>query len=148
MRGRLQGLPKLTFVETKLFLREPAAVFFALAVPLLLLVILGSIPGFRQPISDLGGLRVIDLYLPIIVAIALTTLGLSTLPTALATYRERGILRRLATTPGPTPAGAPQPHRVRGGLPAGRRVTVRHRPGRGSGRPARPPRSARGCSTR
>lgn len=99
MTERTKGLPKLTFVETKLFLREPAAVFFALAVPLLLLVILGSIPGFRQPISELGGLRVIDLYLPIIIAIAMTTLALSTLPTALATYRERGILRRLATTP-------------------------------------------------
>jgi ABC-2 type transport system permease protein len=99
----LQGLRKLTLVEFKLFLREHIAVFFGLVFPPMLLVILGSIPAFREPSKDLGGLRVIDLYVPIVIALGLAFMALSTLPTALATYRERGILRRLATTPvGPT----------------------------------------------
>ena len=95
----MPALRKLTLVEVKLFLRDPMAAFFALAFPPLLVVILGSVPAFREPSKDLGGLRVIDLYVPIVIAFALAMPALSGLPTYLATYRERGILRRLATTP-------------------------------------------------
>lgn len=95
----MTGLPRLTFMQLKLFLREPGAVFFAIAFPALLVAILGSIPGFREPKQYLGGLRVIDLYVPIAIAFVLVMLSLNLLPAALATYRERGILRRLATTP-------------------------------------------------
>jgi ABC-2 type transport system permease protein len=95
----MPALRKLTLVELKLFLRDPMAAFFALAFPPLLVVILGSVPAFREPSNDLGGLRVIDLYIPIVMALALAMPALNGLPTYLATYRERGILRRLATTP-------------------------------------------------
>ena len=99
----MTGLPRLTFMELKLFLREPLAVFFAVAFPALLVGILGSVPGFREPKQDIGGLRVIDLYVPIAIAFVLVMLSLNLVPATLATYRERGILRRLATTPvGPT----------------------------------------------
>ena len=90
---------RLTMSETKLFFREPLGVFFTLAFPPILLVILGSIPSFREPSADIGGLRVIDLYAPIIVAMAIALLALNGLPQSLATYREKGILRRLRTTP-------------------------------------------------
>lgn len=95
----MTGLPRLTLMELKLFVREPMAVFFAVAFPALLVGILGSVPGFRQPERSLGGLRVIDLYVPIAISFVLVMLALNVAPTALATYRERGILRRLATTP-------------------------------------------------
>jgi ABC-2 type transport system permease protein len=99
----MHRLAKLTLTELKLFLREPTAVFFAVIFPPLLLgvlgVILGVIPGFREPSGDLGGQRVVDLYVPIMIAFVLAMLAISVVPTFLATYREKGILRRLSTTP-------------------------------------------------
>lgn len=95
----MTGLPRLTLMEVRLFLREPLAVFFAVVFPALLVGILGNVPSFRVPARDLGGLRVIDLYVPIAVTFVLVMLALNVAPTALATYRERGVLRRLATTP-------------------------------------------------
>jgi ABC-2 type transport system permease protein len=92
-------LSRLTITESKLFLREPTAVFFVLAFPPILLVVLGAVPSFREPSADLGGARVIDLYAPIVVTLAIAMLALSGLPQLFATYREKGILRRMATTP-------------------------------------------------
>jgi ABC-2 type transport system permease protein len=90
---------KLTRSEFRLFRREPALLFWIFVFPSLLVVILGSIPAFREPIADLDGLRVVDLYATIAVVLTLASLAFQVAPQALATYRERGILRRLATTP-------------------------------------------------
>ena len=91
---------KLTRVESKLFLRDPIALFFGLVFPTLLLLALGYFfPGFDEPASDLDGARYIDTYTPIAIGLGLATLGLVTLPPILGTYRQFGILRRLRTTP-------------------------------------------------
>jgi ABC-2 type transport system permease protein len=90
---------KLTRSEFRLFLREPAQLFWIFAFPSILVVVLGCIPAFREPVADLGGLRVVDLYVAIAVVLTLASLAFQVAPMALATYRERGILRRLATTP-------------------------------------------------
>ncbi len=91
---------KLTLTEFKLFIREPLAVFFILAFPLILLWLKGS-QGGNAPVPERGGQGRIDLLVPGYVALILATVGLTQLPGVLATYRERGILRRLATTPVP-----------------------------------------------
>jgi len=95
----MSALPQLTATETKLFFRDPMTWTFALAVPPLLLVIFGAIPPFREPDPDLGGLRVIDLYAPILVAVGISILAVYSLPQQFAAYRETGILRRMRTTP-------------------------------------------------
>jgi ABC-2 type transport system permease protein len=95
----MSALARLTASETKLFFREPMIVFFALGFPPILLVILGSIPAFREPEETFGGLRVIDVYAPIIVAMGVAVFALNSLSQLLATYRERGVLRRIRTTP-------------------------------------------------
>jgi ABC-2 type transport system permease protein len=85
--------------EARLFRREPAAIFWILLFPTLLLVILGSIPSFRQHQDDLGGLRTVDAYVPVAVLLGLIVGGLQSMPQTLTGYRERGILRRMRTTP-------------------------------------------------
>ncbi|MEU7175281.1 ABC transporter permease [Micromonospora tulbaghiae] len=95
----MSALYRLTATETRLFFREPIIVFFALGFPPLLLVIFGAIPAFREPDADLGGLRTIDLYVPIIVALSIAMFALNSLCQLLATYREKGVLRRMRTTP-------------------------------------------------
>jgi ABC-2 type transport system permease protein len=82
-----------------LYLREPAVALWVLLFPTVLLVILGLIPGFRETSADLGGRRVIDLYVPIAVLLALIMAGMQAMPPILTGYRERGILRRMSTTP-------------------------------------------------
>ena len=96
----MTGLAKLIGVESKLFLREPVPAFFAIVFPALLVVVLGvAIPGFREPSEDIGGARPVDLYLPIVLALAIATVTMVSLLSVLAAYRERGVLRRLSTTP-------------------------------------------------
>ena len=95
----MQAFARLTAAEMRLFLREPVAVFFAVAFPALLVGVLGSVRSFRDPSPDLGGARVIDLYVPIAVTLVIGMLGLQVTPQVLAGYREQGILRRLSTTP-------------------------------------------------
>lgn len=91
---------KLTQTESRLFVRDPIALFFGLVFPALLLLALGYLfPGFDEPAADLDGARYIDVYAPMALALGLATLGLVTLPPILGTYRQFGILRRLRTTP-------------------------------------------------
>nr|MDT0656685.1 ABC transporter permease [Micromonospora sp. DSM 115978] len=96
----MRSLVTLSAVEAKLFVRDPIGAFFALAFPATLLLVLGSaIPGFTEPDEALGGDRPIDIYLPITLALAIATVSMTTLLGVLSQYRERGILRRLSTTP-------------------------------------------------
>ena len=86
----MNGLAMLTWNETKLLCGSGRSMFFSLAFPTLLLVILGSIPGFREPAEVIGGLRAIDLYVPILIAFAMTMLALQAVPTALADLSGEG----------------------------------------------------------
>jgi len=90
----------LTRTESKLFARDPIALFFGLIFPAFLLLALGLFyPGFDEASADLDGARYVDVYAPIALGLGLATLGLVTLPPILGTYRQFGILRRLRTTP-------------------------------------------------
>jgi ABC-2 type transport system permease protein len=87
----------ITRTEWRLFLREPVLVFWGVAFPAVLLTIMGL--ASSGPDRDLGGFSLVQTYTPIVLLLALAVLGIQGLPAALATYRERGVLRRLATTP-------------------------------------------------
>jgi ABC-2 type transport system permease protein len=92
------ALMRLTLTELKLFMRMRTGLVFSMGLPLLLLVILGSIHSFNQPRRSLYGYTLLDAYAPILIALVLAVLSLTALPMVLAGYRERGVLRRLQTT--------------------------------------------------
>jgi ABC-2 type transport system permease protein len=94
----MRSLLKMTWMETKLFLREPVGTFFTLVFPLMMLFLFGSIFG-NEPMPEFGGRGTIDISLPIYTAMIIGTTGLMSTTTRMATYRENGILRRLRTTP-------------------------------------------------
>lgn len=95
----MSALTRLAVNETRLFFREPIVVFFALAFSPILLIILGLIPTMHEPIADLAGLTPLGLYTPIVVAICVALFALSALAPLFASYRDKGVLRRMRTTP-------------------------------------------------
>jgi ABC-2 type transport system permease protein len=99
-RKRTTALGRLILTELTLFGRERAGPFWAVGFPVVLLVIFGAIPAFRKPVSSsLPGVSVLDSYVPILLAFVLAMIALNVLPPVLAGYREKGVLRRLSTTP-------------------------------------------------
>lgn len=95
-------MPAMTAVlksEARLFTREPGTLFWVVVFPPLLLLAFGLIPAYRAPNPEFGGHRVIESYVPATVLVALITASLQAMPAALTAYRERGILRRMRTTP-------------------------------------------------
>lgn len=85
--------------EARLAAREPSSVFWIGIFPTALLLILGAVPSFREPGAELGGQRPIDIYVSIAVTLSIIMAAIFAMPSVVTTYRERGILRRLRTTP-------------------------------------------------
>jgi len=94
----MKSLLKMTWMEAKLFLREPVGAFFTLVFPLMMLFLFGSIYG-NEPSQYFGGYGTIDISVPAYTAMIIATTGLMGLIITIATYREKGVLRRLRTTP-------------------------------------------------
>lgn len=94
------ALAKLVRVEARLMWRDIVPVVFTIVLPLVVLIAFGSLPGTRQPDPTNNGFRPIDTVLPSVsLALALAMSAIFTLPVYIANYREKGVLRRLATTP-------------------------------------------------
>lgn len=85
--------------EARLFARELASVFWIVLFPVVLLLIMGAVPGFRSDDPALGGLAFIDVYVPTAVLLSMVMAALMAMPPVIFSYREAGVLRRLRTTP-------------------------------------------------
>jgi len=97
--ARGSAMWRLTITELKLLARERARMILGTALPVVLLVIFGSISFYRKPQKFLGGHSLLGYYTPVLIAFALALFALVMMPMVLAGYREAGILRRLRTTP-------------------------------------------------
>jgi len=93
------GFLKLTWLEIKIFLREPLGAIGTLLFPILLFILLGKIGGGRlaSPARDVPAFMGVDL--PIFIAIMIAIGAVMSLATIIAIYREGGILKRLRATP-------------------------------------------------
>jgi ABC-2 type transport system permease protein len=104
----------LVGVEARVLTRDMSAVFFGLIFPAMLLVTLTLInAGMADPLDlvdpetgavaagmeHLVGVSGVQLYLPALLALAIATPALQTFPITFATFREKGVLRRLSATP-------------------------------------------------
>lgn len=87
----------LTRVETSLLLREPAAVLFTLALPVVLLVLNGS--GGNDPNDTFGGAGTVDVLMAGYLVYVMATSAIMSMAETLADYRDKGILRRMRITP-------------------------------------------------
>jgi ABC-2 type transport system permease protein len=90
---------KITVNEARLAWRQPGGLIAGIGLPVLLLVIFGVIPSFRQATPRLGGYSAFDIYIPILISFTIGMLAMFYLPGPLVAYREQGILRRMSTTP-------------------------------------------------
>jgi ABC-2 type transport system permease protein len=100
------GTPRAAFGmivlnEARIARRLPLGLLVGVALPTVLLVIIGSIRHNRQHLQVLGGLTTFNVYVPVFLAMVIAALAFYGLPIPLAIYRDQGILRRLSTTPVP-----------------------------------------------
>lgn len=92
-------LTKMTTIETKLFLRDKAGSLAALLVPIGILVVFGAVGLGDIDASDNEN-NISTAFLPgMVLALSLAITSMQVFPTILTTYREKGVLRRLGTTP-------------------------------------------------
>jgi len=95
----LHGLWKLTWIEIKIFLREPLGAFGTLGVPVILFLVLGRIAGRRLASPSPAFSSLVRVALPVLAALLIAISAVLSLVTIISIYREGGILRRLRATP-------------------------------------------------
>lgn len=94
----MKALRKMTWIELKLFLRDPLSVLFALALPFFFLIVLNGVFGNEVPTDPeedvWRGVGPSDYYVPAYLGLVMSAIGVLSMPVRLANYRERGVLRR------------------------------------------------------
>jgi ABC-2 type transport system permease protein len=86
--------------DQKIFWRNPAAVFFTVAFPVILLLIFGIVFSDQTVAVD-GGVEVTTYYVPAILTLAAVSATMQTLAMTLVIAREDGRLKRGRGTPMP-----------------------------------------------
>ena len=92
----LRGLWNLTWIEIKIFMREPLGAIGTIVIPVVVFVILGRVaaaPGSRASANLVG------VALPVLASILIAISAVLSLTTIISIYREGGILKRLRATP-------------------------------------------------
>jgi ABC-2 type transport system permease protein len=95
----LRGLWKLTWIEIKVFLREPMGAFGTIGIPVLIFVALSRIPNLKIGAPSLAFSSLSSAGLPVLVSLLISVSAVISLVTIISIYREGGILKRLRATP-------------------------------------------------
>src|ERR1700727_327900 len=95
----LRGLWKLTWIELKIFLREPLGAIGTIVIPVLVFVLVGRAVGPKLPSASVTANSFIGVGLPVLASILIAISAVLSLVTIISIYREGGILKRLRATP-------------------------------------------------
>src|SRR5256886_5603881 len=93
----LRGFWKLTWLETKIFTREPMGFVATLVMPLVVFIALGRAFGVAKPAA--APQVDIPFNVAILAAILIAISAVQSLVAIISIYREGGILKRLRSTP-------------------------------------------------
>lgn len=92
----MNGIRKLTWIEIKLLVREPFTVLFVFVFPLVVLLVIAGV--FEGDDGAFGDATPTNYYVAGYIGTVIAALSLVGIPVHIATYRERGILRRLVAS--------------------------------------------------
>jgi ABC-2 type transport system permease protein len=95
----LRGIWKLTWMEIKIFLREPLGAFGTIGIPVLVFLVLGRVAGGSLATSSRAASSFIGVGLPVFASVLISVNAVLSLVTIISIYREGGILKRLRATP-------------------------------------------------
>ncbi|MGD0893336.1 MAG: ABC transporter permease [Terracidiphilus sp.] len=93
----LRGLLKLTWIEIKVFLREPLGAIGTVVIPVVVFMIVGRVANTKTPTPTTDTFARVGL--PILVALLIVVSAVLSMVTIISVYREGGILKRLRATP-------------------------------------------------
>lgn len=95
----LRGLFKLTWIELKIFMREPLGAIGTILFPVLIFIVLGRMFSHGRSASSPENSQFIQAGLPVLASLFITISAVLSLITIISIYREGGILKRLRATP-------------------------------------------------
>ena len=95
----LRGLLKLTWIEIKVFMREPLGAVGTILIPVLAFVIIGRVAGRTVSTPSLAASDFFRVAVPVFASILISLSAVLSLVTIISIYREGGILKRLRATP-------------------------------------------------
>jgi len=93
----LRGLGKLTWIEIKIFMREPLGAIGTIVVPVLVFVFVGRAMASKGQALSMNSFARVGL--PVMASILIVISAVLSLVTIISIYREGGILKRLRATP-------------------------------------------------
>jgi ABC-2 type transport system permease protein len=95
----LHGLWKLTWIEIKIFLREPLGAIGTIVVPVVIFLGVGRALGHGLSPQSPGASSFVLVGLPVLASLLISVSAVLSLVTIISIYREGGILKRLRATP-------------------------------------------------
>lgn len=95
----MRDLLRLTWLELKIFLREPLGAIGSLLLPILVFILLGRLVGSRTRPEALDSSGFLRVGLPLFTVVLIVLGAVLSLVAIIAIYREGGILKRLRATP-------------------------------------------------
>lgn len=95
----LRGLLKLTWLEIKIFLREPMGAIGTIVIPVAVFLGLGRVGSRTLTPEAVAGSSWLRVVLPVFAVLLIALSAVISLVTIISIYREGGILKRLRATP-------------------------------------------------